>query len=519
MDEPTIHPHDKTFVKEKLRLLPKPFRKKVLRDYGKIATKKGRTASNLYLLDIEEVASIAIMHRLNKSSLNYDEDDLKKSSILKAKKCTELWQLTKSKDPKNLAAPYKKILSYIRKHGIEPTFLKRNPAEIDHKSLIRRSRNPSWWLSNLRKVQNRDIETMARALNFISKQKEIYASDMNVYRRKKQKEQQTAYLEKMFATNELGDQFKLSELKEKSVSDPYIRKSELMVRCRGFEDYAKQHGHVSLFLTMTCPSKYHRAYSSSGDPSENWNGSTPIHAQEYLKRTWSRIRASFDRSAISPYGFRVSEPHHDGTPHWHLLLFVEPENKTKLLDIMKRYCFEEDGDEKGAVDHRFEIVEINPSKGSATGYIAKYISKNIDGKDLDEGAYGENPIVAAQRVETWASIWAIRQFQQIGGAQVSIWRELRRIEPLTETDAVIEKARHSADTSDWSGYQEAMGGVICLRKDRPINIVYKDNINTTTGELEQNQYEEISTPKILGLKHQNTCVITRKHDWKISRSL
>ena len=76
------------------------------------------------------------------------------------------------------------------------------------------------------------------------------------------------------------------------------------------------------------------------------------------------------------------EPHHDGTPHWHLLLFVEPENKTKLLDIMKRYCFEEDADEKGAVDHRFEVVKINPNKGSATGYIAKYISKNIDGKDL-----------------------------------------------------------------------------------------------------------------------------------------
>lgn len=519
MNEPMIHPHDESFVKEKLRLLPRPFKKKVLHEYGEIARKKGRKASNLYLLDIEEVVSTAIAHRLNKASLNYNEDELKKYSELKTKKCTELWHLTRSKDPKNLEPPYKKILSHIRKHGIEPSFLKKNPSENDHKSLIRRSRNSSWWLKNLKKVQDRDIETMARALNFIHKQKEIYASDMNVYRRKKQKEQQKKYLEKMFATNELGDQFKLSELKEKSVSDPYIRKSELMVRCRGFEDYAKQHGHVSLFLTMTCPSKFHRAYSKSGDPSPNWNGSTPIHAQEYLKRTWSRIRASFDRSDIAPYGFRVSEPHHDGTPHWHLLLFVEPENKTKLLDIMKRYCFEEDGDEKGALEHRFETVEIDPKKGSATGYIAKYISKNIDGKNLDEGVYGENPIVAAQRVETWASIWAIRQFQQIGGAQVSIWRELRRLDPLPEIDAVIENARQAADTSDWSAYQTALGGVICPRKDRPITLIYKDNVNTSTGELEQNQYEEISSPKILGLQHKSTRVITRKHDWKISRSL
>jgi hypothetical protein len=201
------------------------------------------------------------------------------------------------------------------------------------------------------------------------------------------------------------------------------------------------------------------------------------------------------------------------------LLFVDPENKTKLLDIMKRYCFEEDGNEKGALEHRFEVVEIDPNKGSATGYIAKYISKNIDGKDLDEGIYGEKPIVAAQRVETWASIWAIRQFQQIGGAQVSIWRELRRLDPLPETDAIIEKARQAADTSDWSGYQEAMGGVICLRKDRPIKLIYKEDVNTTTGELNQNQYEELCAPRIHGLQHESTRVITRRHTWKISRSL
>ncbi|MEW4982971.1 MAG: replication endonuclease [Cycloclasticus sp.] len=519
MNKNNIHPHDEAFVKEKLRLLPKPFRKNVLRDYGEIATKKGRTAANLYLLDIEEMVSTSIRHRLNKSSLNCDEDDLKKLSILKAKKCTELWYLAKSKDPRKLESPYKKVLIFIRKHGIEPIFLKENPTENDYRFLIRKSQDSSWWLRNLRKVQSRDIETMARVLNLISKHKEIYASDMSVFRRKKQKEQQKEYLEKMFATNELGDQFQLSELKEKSVSNPYIRKSELMVRCRGFEDYAKHAGHISLFLTMTCPSKYHRAYSKSGDASPNWNGARPIEGQEYLGHTWKRIRASFERSNIKPYGFRIAEPHHDGTPHWHLLLFVEPENKTQLLDIMKRYCFEEDGDEKGAIEHRFEIVEIDPKKGSATGYIAKYISKNIDGKDLDEGVYGENPIVAAERVETWASIWAIRQFQQIGGAQVSIWRELRRLETLVETEPVIEKARHAADTSDWSGYQEAMGGVICPRKERPIKLVYKDSVNISTGELKQNQYDEISAPKILGLQHKSARVITRKHEWKISKSL
>jgi hypothetical protein len=57
------------------------------------------------------------------------------------------------------------------------------------------------------------------------------------------------------------------------------------------------------------------------------------------------MRASFKRNNISPYGFRIAEPHHDDTPHWHILLFLEPENKLTLLEIVKHYFFEEDGDE------------------------------------------------------------------------------------------------------------------------------------------------------------------------------
>jgi hypothetical protein len=516
MNNSTIHPHDKSFVVDKLQPLPKPFRKKVISAYISILTKKGRKEANTYLLGIEDSIESAIVHRLSINSLNLDESDLKKLAGLKAKKCMEIWQSINSE---GLEIPYKRMLSYIQRHGIEPSSLRDEPTENDYKSLIRRALDSSWWLRNLRRVQSRDIEITARALNLVSKPKDIYVSNLNVNRRRRQKKEQQSFLENMVATNELGEQLTLSDLKETSISNPTNRKAEFMVRARGFENIAKQHGHIALFITMTCPSKYHRAYSQSGDPTPNWNGATPIDGQDYLSRTWSRIRASLDRSKVFPYGFRIAEPHHDGTPHWHILLFVPPEEKTTLLKAMNRYCFEEDGDEKGAAEYRLEIVDIDPKKGSATGYIAKYISKNIDGEGLDSGIYGENPIVAAERVQTWASVWSIRQFQQIGGAPVSVWRELRRLEVVEEGGSDLEQARIAVDDSDWAGYQVSNGGVICSRKERPFQIVYEYDLDMTTGELRQNQYEELSAPKIFGIKHGNTVINTRPHTWKISKAL
>ena len=76
-----------------------------------------------------------------------------------------------------------------------------------------------------------------------------------------------------------------------------------------------------------------------------------------------------------------------GIPHWPVLLFVEPESYRQMREVMQEYALREDSKEKGATEHRFTEIKGDPSKGSATGYIAKYISKNIDGTDLDKGVY------------------------------------------------------------------------------------------------------------------------------------
>ncbi len=425
------------------------------------------------------------------------------------------------KDSEFAIAEQKTVYTFLSRY-VESYKIK--PIELNKKTKIsgclKRYADNRWWLRKFRKLITQANEKAAIQLNFVNSKRQIYASNITTKNRIAQRLRNDELLSSSFIINEQGQRYSLKEISDLNVSNPKIRKDELICRARGFENLAKDLGHEALFITVTCPSKYHRAFSKSGSANPKWQGLMPDEANEYLNHQWQKARAEFKRQDITPYGFRVVEPQHDGTPHWHMLFFIEKEKLQTLQAIIRHYALEIDGDEKGAAENRCDFKKINPDEGSATGYILKYIVKNIDGEGIGEDKFGNDSILVAQRIDAWASCWCIRQFQQIGGASVSIWRELRRLRTtfIDKKDGLLEQARFAADNSDWQGYIIAMGGIHTKQKDRPLQLHYDLNINEQTGECLQSYYDGELILKVKGLWFAGRAVVTRHYQWKVEKA-
>ncbi|EMF5626611.1 replication endonuclease [Enterobacter hormaechei] len=384
---------------------------------------------------------------------------------------------------------------------------------------VMRMFNEVWWRGRLRRIAAAWREHLHIAVGNVSKKRHAYASKNCVTDWREQKRRTREFLKGLDLEDEDGNRISLIEKYDGSVANPAIRRCELMTRIRGFENICNELGYVGEFYTLTAPSKYH-ATTKAGYRNSKWNGASPSDTQSYLTGLWARIRAKLHREQIRIFGIRVAEPHHDGTPHWHMLMFMLPEDVERVRLIIRDYAWEEDRHElrsDKAKKARFHAEAIDPEKGSATGYVAKYISKNIDGYALDgetDDESGELLKETAPAVSAWAARWHIRQFQFIGGAPVTVYRELRRLAD-TETahglSLEFAAVHDAADAGDWAGYVNAQGGPFVRRDDLQVRTLYEPR-------AEFNQYGE-ETVCIRGVYDSavgaGSPILTRLTQWKI----
>lgn len=371
-----------------------------------------------------------------------------------------------------------------------------------------------FWRGILRRLFAQTIERCNIQLGYVNKDADCYVSNMRVKQRIAQLASNKRVMQQTYLENEFGQRMSVDELADKGPANRTIRLNELMVRISGMDLIAKELGHEAVFVTVTCPSRMHK-YSDTKygvRPNAKYDGTLPNEAQSYMTKQWGRMRTSLKRDGLEIYGFRVVEPHHDACPHWHLLLFYPrqtargTDGETRMRERFAQYFLLNDSaGERGAEKHRIRYEKIDKDRGCAAAYIAKYISKNINGFKVEYDLYGTPAVESSQRVDTWASTWRIRQFQQLGGAPVGVWRELRRI----NTDGLMTELLPEALSKSISGvnigqiggrtaigyqiYTMAQGGPCVQRKDLAVRL-----LKQATGEV--NKYQEVKPPDVIGVE-------------------
>lgn len=389
-------------------------------------------------------------------------------------------------------------------------------------SIIVRVIDESVWKRTIERSVAAAFENARRAAGMVSPHVSPYASYSACEWLKVRQERQREWLELMAIENEDGDLVSMTDVHASSVSNPANRRNELMTRIAGCQEYADSNEHVAVFITMTAPGRYHRLKQQGKywTENENWNGANPREAHEWLNVSFTRFRSAADRRELTYYGMRVVEPHTDGTPHWHAVFFMPLEQVGPFNELMQFYQFQRDADElyfpdgapkTKAMKGRFKSEVIDRERGDAVSYIAKYISKNVDGYGLegltDLDAKKVQLQETVKNVTAWSRLFSFRQFQFQKTPSVTVWRELRRIEEKQEY-CLFEKARRAADMGFFSAFFDYMGGHRLRQSMRPIK---------TKKEEKENKYGE-TVKDIVGLVGSGLTVFTHEIKWKLVKA-
>lgn len=484
----------KKFIDEAMIKLPAEWAKKARKKWHEIAKGSVKDA-NTYLLDLMDAIDCAI-------DIGASDDDLINLSVQIVNRIRIMKSEHLTRQGKSLIQSQNEFYEALELLCVE--YGVRYPHEHDRGQALARLTDAGFWLRRLRIVHAKQAEGAAIDAGMVHRKAALYVSDDTVKRRNDALKRNAETLENVNLMNvDTGEIIKLSQAAAAGMANPYNRASELITRTKGFQELSEKYKHHCVFLTITCPSRMHAVRVTREGVAVNpkYDGTKPDEAQKYLVRCWARVRAKLARDGVKFYGLRVVEPHHDGCPHWHASIWYK--NKSDIHAIrraVKEHFLrgsECDYKERGAALNRLKF-KICDARG-AVGYMLKYILKNmkglgIDGENSDEGNISSE--AGAGRVEAWAATWRIRQFQQVGGHSVTVWRELRRVDEgsvLPKFYEVWKSAQKIADKrADYAAFIESMGGL----ETKPKDAIFKVDYDFING---RGKYGETIIKKVLGV--------------------
>lgn len=297
-----------------------------------------------------------------------------------------------------------------------------------------------------RQKYKRGISHINQALKLISKRQK-HASSFEIFLRDEQKKSTREWAKKTIIKRD-GEKICLSDI----ISKAGQRKlAEVYTLTTGLESYAVAAGLTWAFMTLTAPPQMH---PNPGKGKNSYSGGTPLDAQQWIKNEYKKAEARCRKQGIIISGLRVAEPHKDGCPHWHVLIFAALSDMEKIEEQF-RFC------KRWKKDAGLKF-KLNNGAARAASYLFKYVLKTISSVEKLEGEMAS--------VDTWRGAWGIRAFQFFGMPPVTLWRQLRA-QKECPTEPKLKGIWLAANRGDGHAFIGLAGGLNTKRINRPISVI------------------------------------------------
>ena len=281
---------------------------------------------------------------------------------------------------------------------------------------------------------------------------------------------QKLFLKYSFLNDRLNNKYmRLSNLIISANHAPERYYAEIQNRVNTLETIAKERNLKPLFMTLTLPSEYHKhKITKSGKLVKNlkYNGVNPRESVKLLTKMFAKLRQDRSLKELKKEEriyFRVNEPHKDGTPHTHILMFIPSDRIEKVKNAYKRLF-----------DTKANDIQVvtNDIKNSVA-YVMKYVNKVLP---LSQK---KNLSIKEEYLNAWYSKHRIVRFNSSKTlAPLEVYRLLhRQFSMFALTKLVNDKALTIYATIDANKIMEIFDGEELLYERNHSYSLLKLNVN------------------------------------------
>ncbi|WP_018293735.1 replication endonuclease [Mariprofundus ferrooxydans] len=338
-----------------------------------------------------------------------------------------------------------------------------------------------WWRPRLRRIIRRKREELAVECGLVGKESSHYSSKLTQDEREQQLERNKKWAAKTVLVCD-DTRLNMSDLVE---SKEQCYQAELVTMLAGLRDIQDANGWHAAMITPTCPAAFRRL------------GVTSAESADHLRRMWACSRAQAKRENLDIRGMQVWQPHKDGIAHQHIYCIGEKLQLERFAEIVRAHSLKLYPDEKGAQEHRCDVLYEDKDKGRLSSYAARYVTR-LAKKSDDETCATDT----ATAEDSWYSAHGIRRVSFFGLPSKKLWRYFREASREICNTKQLKKIRKAARNGEYAGFVQALHWT---GNKRALDF-------ETLHEEVENRYKE-KVKKESGIRFQTAYILKSTKKW------